>query len=109
MILDVELRSRELIVFFVQQLRKRPDFLFDVHRQVVSYKDAAAKSDQENFCLLSPIKSLKKHISRIHAQRTLFASSAGDNPKYEGRLRVRSHLFLITRATFKKTRSRFLK
>ena len=35
------------------------------------------KYDQENVCLLSPMKSQKKHISRIHAQMTLFASSAG--------------------------------
>ena len=46
MFLDVDLQSRELVVFsfrYWQQLRDRLHFLFEVHMQVVLYKDAKPK------------------------------------------------------------------
>ena len=52
MLLDVEFRPRELIVFSFrsgQQLINRLDFLFEVHRQVVLYKDAEPKVTKKIF------------------------------------------------------------
>ena len=56
-------------------------FLFEVHRQVVLYKDAELKVTKKIFVF----SSLKKHISRIYAQMTLsrqahlVPASADDN------------------------------
>ena len=78
MFLDVDLRSRELVIFrSVPGSTDRLDSLFEVHMQVVFHKDAEPEMTKKIFLLLSPIKSLKKHICRIRGQMTLFAISAG--------------------------------
>ena len=57
MLLDVELRSRELVVVSFrswQQLRNKLDFLFEIHKQVVLYKDAEPKVTKKTFVFWAP-------------------------------------------------------
>ena len=59
-LLDVELRSREVLVFFVrslQQPRNRLDSLFEVHRQVVLHKDTESKVTKKIFVFCRPHKN----------------------------------------------------
>ena len=91
MFMDVDLQSRELIVFsfrFWQQMRDRLHFLFEVHRQVVLYKDAESKVTKKIYDFWGRY-DLWRDISRVYTRRWLFSparqarlvpASAGDYP-----------------------------
>ena len=57
MLLDVELPSRELVVFFVPFLtatEKQAGLPFEVHRQIALYKDADPKVTKKIYDLWAP-------------------------------------------------------